>query len=57
MKNVEILNDFLVAATGELYIKGYVGEVNDELAKRHGKDGTGCLKVLPDAKPNLEKKK
>lgn len=57
MKNVEILSDFFVEATKSHYAKGWVGEVSDVLAKRHDDSGTGFLKVLPDAKPTLEKKK
>jgi hypothetical protein len=46
MVKVEVMSDFLVAATGSLYIKGWKGEVSNQLAERHGKNGTGYLKAL-----------
>jgi hypothetical protein len=54
MVKVEVLNDFLVEATGELYIQGYQGEVSNSLAARHGIDGTGFMKAVDapsDPKP------
>lgn len=45
MVNVEILTDFKVEATSSVYIKGWVGEVSNELAERHGAEGTGMLEL------------
>lgn len=43
---VKILEAFHVAKTGVTYTKGQEVEVSDELAKRHGKDGTGFLEPI-----------
>lgn len=48
MVNVEVVCDFFVEATSSHYVTGYKGEVSNELAKRHGSDGTGFLKELPE---------
>lgn len=48
MVNVEVLSDFFVVATSSHYVKGWKGEVSDQLAKRHGPNGTGFLKDLPE---------
>lgn len=55
MVKVEILNDFLVEATSELYTKGWTGEISDALAKRHGKNGTGFVKIIEPKKAEKTK--
>ena len=50
MVNVEVLSDFFVEATKSHYVKGWKGEVSDALAKRHGKNGTGFIKVIEPEK-------
>lgn len=47
MVKVEVVSDFFVEATSSHYLKGWKGEVSNELAKRHGPEGTGFLKDLP----------
>lgn len=51
MKKVEVLSDILVEATSSLYIKGWKGEVPNHIAERHGSEGTGFLKELPEDEP------
>ena len=48
MVKVEVLSDFFVEATSAHYMTGWKGEVSNELAHRHGKDGTGFLGELPE---------
>ncbi len=48
MVKVEILSDFFVEAASAHYVKGWKGEVSKELAHRHGHEGTGFLKELPE---------
>lgn len=55
MVNVEILTSFKVEATSSVYCKGWVGEISDELAKRHGEEGTGFVKPS-DKTPTAEVK-
>lgn len=54
MKLVKVLVGFRVKHTNTTYTKGQEVEVSDELAKRHGKDGTGFLEI---SKPTKEVKK
>jgi hypothetical protein len=51
MKQVKVLVGFHVAKTNTTYTKGQEVEVSDELANRHGKDGTGFIEV---SKPKKE---
>ncbi|MEJ2905093.1 hypothetical protein WAE58_21790 [Pedobacter panaciterrae] len=48
MVKVEVLSDLLVEATSSHYITGWKGEVSNELASRHGSEGTGIFKELPE---------
>lgn len=50
MVQVKIKETFLVEATGVTYTKGETVEVSDELAKRHGANGTGMLEVVKPIK-------
>lgn len=45
MKWVKVLTPFSVASSGVAFKAGQVVEVSDELAKRHGEDGTGYLQM------------
>ena len=46
MKLVKVLETFSVTKTGVTYTKDEEVEVSEELAKRHGKDGTGFLQPI-----------
>ena len=48
MVKVEVVSDFFVEATSSHYVTGWKGEVSNELANRHGSEGTGFLKELPE---------
>ncbi|WP_285011197.1 hypothetical protein [Pedobacter faecalis] len=48
MVKVEVVSDFLVEATSSYYAAGWKGEVSNALAQRHGPEGTGFLKLLPE---------
>lgn len=54
MKLVKVLETFLVSSTGVTYTKGQEVEVSEDLAKRHGKDGTGFLQLVKAIKPISE---
>lgn len=59
MKKVKILQSFFVASKAAHYLKDWKGEVSNEIADRHGSDGTGFLEVTGDVevkpKANLKK--
>lgn len=57
MKWVKILKPFSVAATNTHYAKGVVVEVSDQLAKRHGKEGTGFLEETKKPRENTSPEK
>ncbi|WP_084286746.1 hypothetical protein [Pedobacter nyackensis] len=57
MVRVRILIDFMVSASSSMYVKGWEGEVSNELADRHGPEGTGFLELIADVKPKTEPKK
>lgn len=60
MVKVRILNDFMVAASSEVYMKGWEGEVSERIAERHGSKGTGFLKAIKssdEAKSSADLKK
>lgn len=48
MVKVEVVSDFFVEATRSHYVTGWKGEVSNDLAQRHGEEGTGFLKELPE---------
>jgi hypothetical protein len=56
MVNVEIISDFFVAATSSHYFKGWIGEVSNEIAERHGKEGTGMLELSDKPSTPIEPK-
>lgn len=57
MIRVKVIGDFFVEATSSHFMTGWVGEVSDEIAKRHGKSGTGLLEeVKPVPSPEKSKK-
>jgi hypothetical protein len=48
MKKVKVLQSFFVTSKSTQYLKDWKGEVSNELADRHGPDGTGFLDVIGD---------
>jgi len=48
MVRAEVASDFFVEATSSHYMKGWKGEVPQYLFDRHGPQGTGFLKELPE---------
>jgi len=62
MVKVKFLEPLFAEQTNTHYLKGAEVMVPNDLAKRHGPDGTGLLEILPDegdapkAKPTSAKK-
>lgn len=58
MLKVKIITPFFAEQTKTHYLKDAEVDVPNDLAERHGKDGTGFIKVLPEQEaPKLVKKK
>jgi hypothetical protein len=59
MEKVKILKTFHVDHSGITYQEGAEAELSNELAHRHGENGTGFLKIIKDVpeKPKLTKDK
>jgi len=59
MVKVKFLEALFAEQTNTHYLKGAEVEVPADLAKRHGKEGTGILKIIedvPDKAVKLDKK-
>ena len=60
MVKVKFLQELFAEQTNTHYLKGAEVEVPADLAKRHGKDGTGIIQVIKEkpeiVKPESQKK-